>query len=206
MKNLLNNPWVVGALCVIALITVYFRLFSSNSRPPLPEPEKVADLPSSAVQSPAAPVPFSVGNANTPSPTETPAAQPITVGWAETLARDPFQAIRQLKSLGGQDVEEGKNVPREEGKERQSPPSEIRLHAVFLDGPNRVAMINRELVKEGERINGYIVRRIQRDGVQLVGQEETRWLDFSVSPPKVKSGKNNESRTTSSIVKDPVTS
>ena len=31
MKELLNNPWVVGALCIGAVITVYFRLFDSKS-------------------------------------------------------------------------------------------------------------------------------------------------------------------------------
>ncbi len=173
MKNVLNNPWVVGVLCVVALITVYFRLFDKPSRPEpsvaVPQPLAVASVvpeapPASLLQAPEADPPSY-------SPQDTTI---LDVGWPENLIRDPFQAIRTTRVWKNRD-----NDQEDQGDERrQVTEGGLLLHAVFLEGPTRMAMINRQLVKEGEQVNGYVVNHIEREFVQLVGKEDTRVLEF----------------------------
>jgi hypothetical protein len=184
MKQLLNNPWVVGALCVVALITVYVRLFDSKPTPELPEPENVAQVSPTPSVPPASPTPISVEPAMAVSSQDSPPTRSIAVGWPEEHRRDPFQPFRTLGLLGNQDPEQdiGANTNIRNNEVARATPGVISLHAVFVDGPNRVAMINRELVKEGEQIHGYVVDRIQRDGVRLVGKDKPRWLEFGVVP------------------------
>lgn len=177
MKNLLNNPWVVGALCVVALITVYFRLFDTKSKPePAIPVAQVAPI-SPAVAEPLA----SLSTEETTHSTMTPGTSLLDVGWPEQFGRDPFQPMRLVGLLKDQ-VSERDNRNGDE-REVQETPEGLRLHAIFFDGPTRMAMINRELVKEGESINAYVVDSIQHHGVWLTGGEEPRWLEFNVSSP-----------------------
>ena len=177
MKKLLNNPWVVGTLCVLALITVYFRLFDSKTK---------VESPVNTVQAQATPdVPAVLSS---PSSLQTAEAAPlpdpsqdslIEVGWSKVLGRDPFQPIRTIKLLGDQELE----WDEEEDNDTDRPATErvMNLHAVFLDGPTRIAMINRQLVKEGEQFEGYVVDQIQRERVRLKSEEDIRVLEFTSS-------------------------
>lgn len=174
MKNLLNNPWVVGALCLVALITVYFRLFDKPSRP---EPSAtVAQTPSASnvtmESSPAPPLQI----AETVPSSDPPQDSAIDVGWPEKFIRDPFQAIRTTSLLS--DREEDQENLQEPDQRREEMENILRLQAVFLEGQTRVAMINRRLVKEGEQVNGYVVDRIDRESVRLTGKEDARVLEF----------------------------
>lgn len=173
MRNLLNNPKVVGALCVIALITVYFRLFDSKPKiePPAETDEAhvVAEKETASNSSPS-PQPAMA------SPSDLPQASPITVGWSESLDRDPFHVVRDSRS--SEDSEDDTEYGFEKGERKLAAARALRLQAVFLDGSNRMAMINRQLVKEGERIEGYVVRHIQREAVRLQGQEDEKVLVF----------------------------
>ncbi len=177
MKNLLNNPWVVGTLCILALITVYFRLFDSKTKrePPVntvqaqatPNVPAVPSSPSSLQTAEAAPL---------PDHSQTPL---IEVGWPRELGRDPFQPIRTTKLLGDQEL--GRDDEEENETGRRATKGVMRLHAVFLDGPTRIAMINRQLVKEGEQFEGYVVDKIQRARVRLKSEEDIRVLEFTSS-------------------------
>ena len=174
MKNLLNNPWVVGTLCVLALVTVYFRLFDSKTK---------VESPVNTVQAQATPdVPAVLSS---PSSLQTAEAAPlpdllqdslIEVGWPKVLGRDPFQPIRTIKLLEDQELE--RDEEEDNDTERRATKDVMRLHAVFLDGPTRIAMINRQLVKEGEWVNGYFVDQIQQDSVRLKSEEDIRVLEF----------------------------
>ncbi|MDT7042358.1 hypothetical protein [Candidatus Nitronereus thalassa] len=175
MRNLLNNPWVVGALCVLALITVYVRVFDSKS--PSPLAVEVAQVPAPApTPAPVPPTPVAASPVNQVASLDTVPSQPITVGWPKEISGDPFQPAATDSLLQGEFFQEVGN--QEGGTVRSVTPSAINLHAVFVDGSTRLAMINRELVREGEQIHGYVVDRIQRDGVRLLGKNEPRWLEF----------------------------
>ena len=179
MKNLLNNPWVVGTLCILALITVYFRLFDSKTKrePPVntvqaqatPNVPAVPSSPSSLQTAEAAPLPDPL-----PAPPSI-----MDVGWPKELGRDPFQPIRTIKLLGDQEL--GRDDEEENETGRRATKGVMRLHAVFLDGPTRIAMINRQLVKEGEQFEGYVVDQIQRERVRLKSEEDIRVLEFTSS-------------------------
>ena len=174
MKNLLNNPWVVGALCVVALVTVYFRLFDHQSSP---EPPSTVAQVAPIAPVVAAPI-ASLPTEETAHSSATPGASLLDVGWPEKFGRDPFQPMRLVGLLKGQELErEGSDE-----NEAESPTVQrtLRLHAIFFDGPTRMAMINRELVKEGQPINEYVVDRIQWNGVWLTGGEAPQWLGFNV--------------------------
>lgn len=180
MKNLLNNPWVVGGLCVLAIITVYFRLFDSKTRP---EPAiAVAQTPIvSNVAPEPSPVPSSQVNiAKAVDSSDLSPAPIIDVGWPEKFVRDPFQSVSAIRFRRGQDREGDDQTEQEE--ELDDPESDLRLHAVFLEGPTKLAMINRRLVKEGEQVHGYVVARIEREQVRLKGKEDLHVLEFSGSP------------------------
>lgn len=176
MKNFLNNPWVVGALCIVALITVYFRLFDKTSQPEPPIP--VAQVaPIAPVVAESVPVVALSTEETAPLPAA-PGALPLDVGWPEKFWRDPFQPMRLVELLKGQELERDDHEENE--VERRPTQRGLRLYAIFFEGSTRMAMINRELVKEGQPINEYVVDRIQQNGVWLTGGEEPRWLEFNV--------------------------
>lgn len=176
MRNLLNNPKVVGALCVLAIIMVYFRLFDSKPKYEPPEaPIQAQTQPSEPEPSPSVP---EVQTAEA-APIPEQAAQPIAVGWPEKLARDPFLRHGQDSQTEPLDLED--DEIKVEDEDQDATHRALRLHAVFLDGPNKVAMINRQLVKEGEQIEGYVVQHIQQERVQLKNDEDTLVLEFGAS-------------------------
>lgn len=178
MKQALNNPWVVGTLCVMALVMVYFRLFDSKPKyePPVQTVQAEPSSSVTTVSSPALGLPI----AEAASVPEVAKALPIDVGWSEELGRDPFQPLRALGLLGDQELERNEEGSRDEPS--RSTRRAMRLHAVFLNGPTKVAMIDRQLVKEGEQVGRFVVEKIQRGQVHLKGEEETRILEFSASP------------------------
>jgi len=177
MKKWLNNPWVVGTLCVLALITVYFRLFDSKTR--VESPVNTVQAQATLTVPDVLPSPSSLQTAEAAPLPDHSQDLFIDVGWPKELGRDPFQPIRTIKLLGGQDSERDDEEETETG--RQATGDVMRLHAVFLDGPTRIAMINRQLVKEGEYVGGYVVEHIQREHVRLTNEEDVRVLEFSVS-------------------------
>lgn len=183
MKKFLNNPWVVGALCIVALITVYFRLFDKKSKPE--PPITVAQVvPISPVVAESVPG-VALSTEETAPPPAALGALPVDVGWPEKFGRDPFQPMRLVGLLKGQEFERDDREENEEG--RRPTQRSLRLHAIFFEGSTRMAMINRELVKEGQPINEYVVDRIQQNGVWLTGGEEPRWLEFNVPPVRPRS-------------------
>ena len=187
MKNLLNNPWVVGGLCILALITVYFRLFDSKKRPD-PPPVVVAQAQAQATAVAPLPIPVTQNPASA-SPPSSISLEDFDFSWPEKFRHDPFQPHRT-----GSTFSPGLPNDFNDSVEGAPPFAQVPLllHAVFLEGPNRVAMINRDLVKEGEQIDGYVVDQIQRDRVRLKGEDETRWLDFNALSNQPSSDPLNE--------------
>jgi hypothetical protein len=57
-----------------------------------------------------------------------------------------------------------------------APEPTLVLHSVLTGKGVRLATINGEVVKEGDRLQGYLVRRIAADGVELAKGETTRRL------------------------------
>ena len=162
VRSVLNNPWVVGFLCVMVLVTLSVQWLGSTDDPESPVPPLAAQA-----------VPVRTSESLPPSVAFTPTIQkqPEPFDWSSVSARDPFQPPRAVSGMT-QDRAEG-----EEPGDRV----DFHLQAVLRQGSTRVAMIDRRLVKEGETIAGYLVASIQEEGVLLQGPHGRRWLRFRES-------------------------
>lgn len=162
---MLNNPWVVGFLCVMALITLSVWWLGSTDHPESPVPQ-VADQA----------VPVSTSESFLPSAAFTPTIRKPSkpVDWSNVTARDPFQPPRTVSEM---------TTNRTDGEESGTKAADhgFHLQAVLRRGSTRVAVIDRQLVKEGETIAGYVVASIQEEGVLLQGPHNRRWLRFRKS-------------------------
>lgn len=159
---MLNNPWVMGFLCVMALLTLSVQWLGSTDHPESPVPPLAAQA-----------VPVSPSESLPPAVAFTPTIQKQLepFDWSSVPARDPFQPPRAVSGMT-QDRADG-----EEPEDR----ADFHLQAVLKQGSTRVAMIDRRLVKEGETIAGYLVASIQEEGVLLQGTHGRRWLRFRES-------------------------
>jgi len=177
MKNLLNNPWVVGALCIAAAITVYLRLFDSKSSSPAPPPPVAPPVVAAAPVEPP-PVPPTAGVA----PIDTaPTQLPIVGTWIDRIVRDPFR-------LHGEDERDSstaplQGIPQPGFSEDANQPGvrtaqTLRLQAIYLNGSNRIAVINSTFVKVGDAIGEFRVSQIDSDGVWLQSPTDKHWVPF----------------------------
>ncbi len=79
------------------------------------------------------------------------------------------------ESAGKPDIRVAALLPRVPPNPRGPSPTLI-LHSVMTGAEVNLASINGQLVKEGDSIEGYRVRRIAADGVELSSAGETREL------------------------------
>lgn len=156
---MLNNPWVVGVLCVVVGMTLYLQWLGSTDDPEFSVPPLAAQA-----------VPVSPSESLPPSVAVTPTVQkqPEPFDWSNVPARDPFQPPRAVSGMTQDRTDD------EEPEDRE----DFHLQAVLRQGSTNVAMIDRQLVKEGETIAGYLVASIQEEGVLLQGAHGRRWLRF----------------------------
>lgn len=180
MKQLLNNPWVVGGLCALALLMVYFRLF--DSKPKYEPPVETVQAQSTPSVTPVSLPPPSLPTAEAALVSNGPDTLPMIMDWPNELGRDPFRPIPRVEALRNPGFQ--REDQEDDGPRQQVSDGVMRLHAVFLDGAIKVAMINRQLVKEGEQFGGYVVDDIQQASVRLTSEEDTRVLEFTSSPKK----------------------
>lgn len=172
MKALLNNPWVVGALCIAALITVYLRLFDTKSRTSVPPPVAQPVAAVGPVEPQPAVTPVTVQSVDSSGD-----AGPIVGKWIDKVTRDPFQRMQDDNRRFSAEITPG------DSSEGASPPSlspdqPLRLHAIFVNGSNRIAVINSTFLKVGDRVAGFRVSQIKSDGVWLQGATDKQWLEF----------------------------
>ena len=96
-----------------------------------------------------------------------------------TLVASSNNEETSVKELIASQVDMVKSVPEEKSKVRQpieaapapsstpSPPSDIILNGIMYSAKNPVAVINDELLTEGEKIRGITVVEIRRDSVDI---------------------------------------
>ena len=164
MKQALNNPWIVGCLCLAALGLVFNNLVQPIS----------TDSVSSEITS--VPEPSEVITASTPVKSASSELETENVDWVKKPLRDPF---RLQTSSPPNSVRQ--RPP--ELLEHDSPPSPLpfTLKAVAVEDQRRIAVIDRTVVSEGEEIQGYRVVSIQHNGVWLQGPRGRERLEFSES-------------------------
>ena len=154
MRQLLNNPWVVLGLCSGAVVILYFSADEIAVQQVVPQ--LIGSQEGSGV--PAEPL----------LPVEKTKIDLAQLDWPTTLTRDPFAPLSHVTNAELVRGEDGPQYSHLETSSNNVIPS-LRLTAVAMEPEPKVAMINRKLVAEGDRIEGLRVARIESDGVWLNG-------------------------------------
>jgi len=126
------------------------------------EPERAPQMSSPPPS--LSPAPMILANASTPSSLSSKA---IIAQWKEVFSRDPFNIV-----AGAMANRTDTDGPGESGIPATSLPSKkaIQLQAVSVEGPRRFAVINHQVVAEGEKFDGFKVVRIHANGVVFTDQ------------------------------------
>ncbi len=164
MRQHFNNPWVVLGLCAVALLIMYMNAGDGTVTNVVPRQAISKVLPlTTTVDSPAM---------------ETVTMDVAQLDWPTAFQRDPFAPIssRVVSTQQGEDQDDTQNSGL---RPLTDLPSSLLLTAVTLKPEPKMAMINRTLVAEGERIEGRRVTRIESDGVWLNGPSGPQHLVFS---------------------------
>jgi type II secretory pathway component PulC len=171
MRKLLDNPYVVGLLVLVALIIVF-------KKPVLGLFEKVKQTQAVVPATPTnaiAKVTKTVTNIiEKPEPVILP-DQPIeveSIQWILQPARNPFQRVKPPDSGDSSTNNAITEVP---------PDQPLELTGILFEKDKKLAVINNRVVQEGETIAGYKVESIERDYVILSGYGVKRRVNFGAT-------------------------
>ena len=163
-RRALKSPFVMVGLCLMAGMAVYHNVIQSTSDFSLPI--SVASTPSPMELTPTTPVPSLVGH-------DEKATQ-----WIANPTRDPFAPISITKWSNSSSQESSTSSPQTLTPHGTSP-SQLTLKAIAIEAQHRSAVINRQVVVEGEMIGGYEVVSIQLKGVLLTRHGKKKFLTFA---------------------------
>jgi hypothetical protein len=179
--KLLNNPWVVGGLCLIAAAVVGYQFLPARGRTSV-APAPAASMPAPSLAAPAAP-PASpaIPNVRAVSSTTTQAPAPVSLiersyvqshlaEWVASPRRDPFLFW----------------VPS--SKREAAAPSPVpqwSLKSIWHQTGSRLAVINNSIYAEGDRIGDYRLEAIESDRVWLEGPTGRESLSFTNHTPPI---------------------
>ena len=164
MKKALQNPLVVGALAILAVIAVVRSTIKS-------EPVAQQTAAQSKKKSRAG-NPRESRRGESRKKIDLALAQRI----AATIERDPFNSVPEPETPTVPDQSVEPEIRRETTKQH------LELNAVSLEGSRRFAVINGEIVERGERVFEYEVERILADQVILHGSGGRSVIGFRGSP------------------------
>ena len=179
MRQHLNNPWVVLGLCVVAVVIFFLNMEEEVVRQALPS--RVLPLGTTQVLG------------IKPLNHEDSIVDKAELGWTTAIERDPFAPMK----VG--DKNSGKGDGQESRQYVELPVSQtalpvLELSAVALEPEPRVAMINRKLVEEGDRVEGLRVAKIEADGVWLHGPSGRHRVGFKVSKDRPRRRESSSER------------
>ncbi|MGC8829382.1 MAG: hypothetical protein ACP5TE_06350 [Verrucomicrobiia bacterium] len=166
MRKILDNPYFVGVLVILALIVAFrkplFSWFEGMKSVPAVNyistnvtalTEKVKPQSVAQIQPEILP----------DSKIETQSIQ-----WILTPTRNPFRSVIK-KGLSKTNVVE---------EVSPQPGQQFNLSAVVIEKNKKFAVINGKVLSEGDSISGYRVIKIERDSVELEGFNAKRTLTF----------------------------
>ncbi|HVR35836.1 MAG TPA: hypothetical protein VMS21_08295 [Methylomirabilota bacterium] len=172
--KLFQNPYVVGALAVVAVVVVFRSSIQPlmNRNAPVqrkPAAKAVSTAPSSAetqqarASSPAAAVQASAVDAALPEPRA--AIDLALVGWElnGSPTRDPFQVI-------GPDPGPEPGLPTANEL--------LMLSAIWRQTGGSLAVINGRILRERDTIDGFEIVTIESNAVRVTGLSGPERLDF----------------------------
>lgn len=151
-RHALNNPLVIGVLCIMAGAVLYYNVMESTVDSTRPFP--VASTPSPAEPTQAILAPSLVVHDD------------VATRWIENPKRDPFAPESVAKWSNSSSKQSSTSASPTHRPHAQSP-NILTLKAVAIEAQHRSAVINRQVVYEGEMIEGYQVVSIELQGVWL---------------------------------------
>ena len=163
-RRALKSPFVMVGLCLMAGMAVYHNVIESTSDFSLP-----------------------ISVASTSPPTELPqtTSTPSLEGhdekathWIANPIRDPFAPISITKwsNSSSQETWTSSSLPLEP---QRTAHNQLTLKAIAIEAQHRSAVINRQVVVEGEIVGGYEVVSIQLKGVLLTRHGKKKFLTFA---------------------------
>ncbi len=162
-RRALKSPIVMLGLCLLAGFAVYHNVIESTMDSTLPVS-----------------IAFAPDGGKGPSTTLPPSLMThdeVATQWIHHPARDPFAPMSVAKWSQPSSAQSGTSAPHSPMPGVSSPISLI-LKAVAIEAQRRSAVINRQVVYEGEMIEGYQVVSIQLKGVWLARHGKKEFLTF----------------------------
>jgi hypothetical protein len=166
----LRNPWVTGALAVVAVGVVFYQLFAPQlrSRRPIassPDAPSVQSPPPSIAPTPpphsTAPASASAGTSGTPAESPEPAMDRAYLethfaGWVNVSQRDPFLLVTPEPAQKNSAL-------------TNSPVASWKLKGIWNQTGSHLAIINNGVYQEGDEIQGFRIEKIEGDEVWFRG-------------------------------------
>jgi hypothetical protein len=183
--KLLRNPIVTGLLVVAAVLTVFYQIYGprwQRARESARQPVAAAVAAvARALAPPPSPAPV-VQSAEKEAPTDVVPdvridrdfAKAHFDTWVESPARDPFLL------LGPQPVEVINN-----DSETNSPIRKMKLKGIWDQTGSRVAVIDRDVYRQGDEIEGYKLIEIGIDEVWFQGPTRKERLGLEKRQPAI---------------------
>ena len=161
-RRALKNPILVGGLCLLAVMALYFNFTDSSGKgnSPLSIPK--------------------ILSRNQTDPDTTPTVQAAKpdiskIAWIEHPLRDPFSPFRSMEQEGSRVSRDGQFESPGKSAAAFQP---LVLKAVAVEDEVKTAVINRTIVHEGELVEGFLVLSIGPTGVWLERSGTKSWLTF----------------------------
>ena len=165
-RRALKSPLVMVGLCLIAGIAVYHNVIKSTMDSSLPI--SVASRPSPSEPMSTTSVPHLAGH------------EEIATQWIDHPKRDPFAPVSVAKWLSPSSSQSSTSIPLSQGPDETSM-RKLTLKAIAIEADHRSAVINRQVVYEGEVIEGYQIVSIQLKGVWLTRHGKKQFLTFDTN-------------------------
>jgi hypothetical protein len=167
--KMLRNRFVVPGLAFVAVAVVAYSFHAPRWKTRVAAKAATALAPTGKAATPVAVVP------TTPAPppkVEAEASQPIDrayaqshfAQWLDTPARDPFQMHRIVQ-------------PKRQEVVRAA--DRLKLKAIWRQSGGSLAVVNDQVLAEGEEIQGFKIERIESEQVWVKGQGESERIGFT---------------------------
>lgn len=184
MKKLLDNPYFVGLLVLIAIVVIFRNpIMSFLKNYGKSEPVPAAAIVTNAI----AKVQQIVPKLSEPQILPDAKIEVDNIQWILRPVRNPFERVK------GTDLATKTNLiatsPDKQGEI-------LRLTAIWKQTDKSLAVINNKVVTEGESILGYKVAQIEQDYVVLTNELGKIRLDFGEPQSPVKSGQKEPQKPT----------
>ncbi len=165
-RRALKNPLVMVGLCIVAGMAMYHNVIESTMNTTLPV--SIASLASEETLTPTISTPSRSGH------------EEVATQWIENPTRDPFAPI-SISNWSKRTLASSTASAFRKDEPHATSPTGLTLKAIAIEAQHRSAVINRQVVREGEIIEGHQIVSIQLKGVWLKRHGRKQFLTFATN-------------------------